>query len=48
MSVRISIDKTITFCFAHIPTQYIIDQLPTPFIIMADFSGHNTLLDGTQ
>ena len=33
MSVQISIDKTITFCFAHIPTQYIIDQLPTRLLL---------------
>ena len=52
VAVRITLDKTITLCSVYIPpnsslslTQLknLSDQLPTPFIIMGDFNGHNPL-----
>jgi endonuclease/exonuclease/phosphatase family metal-dependent hydrolase len=48
----ITLDKTITFCSVYIPPnsalglaqlKNLADQLPTPFIIMGDFNGHNPL-----
>ena len=47
-----SLDKTITLCSVYIPPnsslsltqlKHLADQLPTPFIIMGDFNGHNPL-----
>ena len=52
VAVRITLDKTITLCSVYIPPnaslsltqlKYLVDQLPTPFIIMGDFNGHNPL-----
>jgi exonuclease III len=52
VAVRITLDKTITLCSVYISphsslslTQLknLSDQLPTPFIIMGDFNGHNPL-----
>ena len=52
VAVRITLDKTITLCSVYIPpnsslslTQLknLSDQLPTPFISMGDFNGHNPL-----
>jgi exonuclease III len=51
-AVRVSLHKTITLCSIYIPPQYklelqehynLINQLPTPYIIMGDFNGHNPL-----
>ena len=51
-AVRISLHKTITLCSIYIPPQYklelqelnnLITQLPSPYIIMGDFNGHNPL-----
>ena len=52
VAVRITLDKTITLCSVYIPPnsslsltqlKHLADQLPTPFIIMGDFNGHNPL-----
>ena len=52
VAVRLTLDKTITLCSVYIPTnsslsltltQNFADQLPTPFIIMSHFNGHNLL-----
>ena len=52
VAVRITLDKTITLCSVYIPPnsalglaqlKNLADQLPTPFIIMGDFNGHNPL-----
>jgi hypothetical protein len=52
VAVRITLDKTITLCSVYIPPnsalglaqlKNLADQLPTPFIIMGDFNGHNSL-----
>ena len=51
-AVRISLHKTITLCSIYIPPQHnleirelnnLINQLPSPYIIMGDFNGHNPL-----
>jgi endonuclease/exonuclease/phosphatase family metal-dependent hydrolase len=50
VAVRITLDTTITLCLVYIPPstalslaqlKKLADQLPTPFIIMGDFNGHN-------
>jgi len=50
VAVRITLDKTITLCSVYIPPnsalslaqlKNLADQLPTPFIMMGDFNGHN-------
>ena len=52
VAVRITLDTTSTLCLVYIPPstalslaqlKKIADQLPTPFIIMGDFNGHNPL-----
>ena len=52
VAVRITLHKTITLCSDYIPPnsapglvqlKNLADQLPTPFIIMGDFNGHNPL-----
>jgi hypothetical protein len=52
LAVRITLDKTTTLCSVYIPPnsslsltqlKHLADQLPTPFIIMGDFNGHNPL-----
>ena len=52
VAVRITLDKTLTLCSVYIPPnsalglaqlKNLADQLPTPFIIMGDFNGHNPL-----
>jgi hypothetical protein len=51
-AVCISLHKTITLCSIYIPPQYklelqelsnLLNQLPSPYIIMGDFNGHNPL-----
>jgi endonuclease/exonuclease/phosphatase family metal-dependent hydrolase len=48
VAVRITLDKTITLCSVFIPSNAALGlaqlkNLPTPFIIMGDFNGHNPL-----
>jgi hypothetical protein len=52
VAVRITLDKTITLCSVYIPPnsslsltqlKHLADQLPTLFIIMGGFNGHNPL-----
>ena len=52
VAVRITLDKAITLCSVYIQPnsalgvahlKNLADQLPTPFIIMDDFNGHNPL-----
>jgi endonuclease/exonuclease/phosphatase family metal-dependent hydrolase len=56
VAVRITLDKTITLCSVYIPPnsslsltqlKHLDDQLPTPFIIMGDFNGHNNFKIGS-
>jgi endonuclease/exonuclease/phosphatase family metal-dependent hydrolase len=56
VAVRITLDKTITLCSVYIPPisalrlaqlKHLSDQLPTPFIIMGDFNGHDPLWGST-
>ena len=51
-AVRVSLHKTVTLCSIYIPPQHnlelrelnnLINQLPSPYIIMGDFNGHNPL-----
>ena len=51
-AIRLSLHKTITVRSVYIPPNYklqpreyteLIQQLPTPFMIMGDFHAHNTL-----
>ena len=51
-AVRVSLHKTITLCSIYIPPQYklelqelnnLVNQLPSPYIIMGDVNGHNPL-----
>ena len=54
MAVKVTAHKTITLCSVYLPPcnhfnfnpkdlQNVIDQLPSPFILMGDFNGHHTL-----
>ena len=52
VAVRITLDKTITLCSVYTTPnsalslaqlKYLADQLPTSFIIMGDYNGHNPL-----
>ena len=54
MAVKVTAHKTITLCSVYLPPrnhfnfnpkdlQSVIDQLPSPFILMGDFNGHHTL-----
>ena len=52
VAVRISIDRTITLCSIYIPPsnnldpaklKHLIDQLPTPFLLLGDFNAHNPI-----
>ena len=54
MAVKVTVHKTITLCSVYLPPrnnfnfnpkdlQDVIDQLPSPFILMGDFNGHHTL-----
>ena len=52
VAVKIIAHKTITLCSVYLPPrnhfnpkdlQNVIDQLPSPFILMGDFNGHHTL-----
>ena len=53
MAVKVTSHKTITLCSVYLPRnnfsvnpkdlQDVIDQLPSPFIMMGDFNGHHTL-----
>ena len=54
VAVKVTAHKTITLCSVYLPPhnhfnfnpkdlQDVIDQLPSPFILMGDFSGHHTL-----
>jgi hypothetical protein len=51
LAVRITLDKTITLCSVYkapnsalslAQLTNVADQLPTPFIVMGDFNGHNS------
>ena len=54
MAVKVIAHKTISLCSVYLPPhnhfnfnlkdlQDVIDQLPSPFILMGDFNGHHTL-----
>ena len=54
VAVKVTALKTITLCSVYLPPrnhfnfnpkdlQNVIDQLPSPFILMGDFNGHHTL-----
>ena len=54
VAVKVTAHKTITLCSVYLPPrnhfnfnpkdlQSVIDQLPSPFILMGDFNGHHTL-----
>ena len=52
VAVRLSLNKTITLCSIYIPPNAIleqnklkmlIDQLPSPFLLMGDFNAHNPI-----
>ena len=54
VAVKVIAHKTITLCSVYLPPrnhfnfnpkdlQSVIDQLPSPFILMGDFNGHHTL-----
>ena len=54
VAVKVTAHKTITLCSVYLPPrnyfnfnpkdlQNVIDQLPSPFILMGDFNGHHTL-----
>ena len=49
VAVRVSLDKTITFCSIYLPPSdnilfndldNLLDQLPTPYVLIGDFNGH--------
>ena len=51
VAVKVTVHKTITLCLVYLlpcnhftfNLQDVIDQLPSPFILMGDFSGYDTL-----
>ena len=54
VAIKVTAHKTITLCSVYLPPrnnfnfnpkdlQDVIDQLPSPFILMGDFNGHHTL-----
>ena len=54
VAVKVTAHKTITLCSVYLPPrnhfkfnpkdlQDVIDQLPSPFILMGDFNGYHTL-----
>ena len=52
VAVSVTLDKEITFCSVYIPPafslttehlQSLLSQLPAPYILVADFNGHNIL-----
>ena len=54
MAVKVTAHKTITLCSVYLPPcdhfnfipkdlHDVIDQLPSPFILIGDFNGHHTL-----
>ena len=54
VAIKLTAHKTITLCSVYLPPrnnfnfnpkdlQDVIDQLPSPFILMGDFNGHHTL-----
>ncbi|KAE9528885.1 hypothetical protein AGLY_012460 [Aphis glycines] len=43
VAVKISVKYKLTICNFYTDIQNIIDQLPTPFIILGDFNSHNIL-----
>ena len=56
VAVRVTLHRVITFCSIYIPPgsnlqlidlDNLVQQLPTPFILMGAFNGHNILL-GSQ
>ena len=51
----VTLDREITICFVNIPQSFslnsqhldnLLPQLPSPYIIFGDFTGHNILWDG--
>ena len=57
VAVRAILDKAITICSIYLPgadgftnnsLQNIIDQLPTPFLLLGDFNAHNPLWGGND
>ena len=55
VAVRVILDKEVTVCSLYLPPkvpfnvtdiQNLIDQLPTPFLILGDFNAHNPLWGG--
>ena len=51
VAVKVTVHKTITLCSVYLPQSHftptdlqdVIDQLPSPFILMGDFNGYHTL-----
>ena len=57
IATRVTLHQTITICSIYIPPKYklkkteidkIIDQLPTPFLILGDFNAHSNLWGNKQ
>ena len=55
VAVRVTLHKTVTLCSIYIPPESrlrqqeldnLVDQLPTPYILLGDFNGHNPLWGG--
>ena len=56
-AVSVTLDKEITICSVYIPPSFSLDsqhldsflqQLPSPYIILGDFNGHNILWGNTN
>ncbi|MEW8547866.1 MAG: endonuclease/exonuclease/phosphatase family protein, partial [Candidatus Thiodiazotropha sp.] len=57
VAVSVSLDKEITICSVYIPPNYalqshqldsLLQQLPSPYLILGDFNGHNMLWGCTK
>ena len=54
-AVSVTLDREITICFVYIPPSFslnsqhldnLLQQLPSPYILLGDFNGHNILWGG--
>ncbi len=54
VAVRLTLHRAITLCSVYMPPSYqlkldrLVDQFPTPFILMGDFNSHNPLWGGSE
>ena len=54
-AISVTLDREITICYVYIPPSFslnsqhldnLLQQLPSPYILLGDFNGHNILWGG--